>query len=213
MLAPVDTAAFPRVARYLAGLPNGWLSHPECECKATLYREALAALPRRLDTTGLDPLVVSYVEEPPPMTSWVPEVVSSAVYLAIADRVFQNDDAFLVCAAEHVPSGTLAAFTVLVHPRGREDFAIQEDTLVLREHRGRRLGMHVKVVNLEALRDARPEARRVHTGNAEENTHMLAINVALGFRPAGTWASWQKRRTGAGRDVPVDRAVDEERDA
>ncbi|MGN0111748.1 MAG: GNAT family N-acetyltransferase, partial [Cellulosimicrobium funkei] len=90
----------------------------------------------------------------------------------------ENDDAFLVCAAEHVPSGTLAAFTVLVHPRGREDFAIQEDTLVLREHRGRRLGMLVKVANLDALASQRPGARRVHTWNAQENDHMLAINVA-----------------------------------
>ncbi|MFI2568087.1 GNAT family N-acetyltransferase [Cellulosimicrobium funkei] len=107
----------------------------------------------------------------------------------------ENDDAFLVCAAEHVPSGTLAAFTVLVHPRGREDFAIQEDTLVLREHRGRRLGMLVKVANLDALAAQRPGARRVHTWNAQENDHMLAINVALGFRPAGVWAAWQRRTT------------------
>ncbi len=24
---------------------------------------------------------------------------------------------------------------------------------------------------------------------------MLAINVALGFRPAGVWAAWQRRTT------------------
>ncbi|OLT53145.1 hypothetical protein BJF88_13060 [Cellulosimicrobium sp. CUA-896] len=100
---------------------------------------------------------------------------------------------FLMTVAEHVPTRTLAAFTVLEHPWDRPAVVHQEDTLVLHEHRGRRLGMHVKVVNLRALVEARPQARRVHTGNAEENTHMLAINVAIGFRPAGTWASWQKR--------------------
>ncbi|MFC8922457.1 GNAT family N-acetyltransferase [Cellulosimicrobium sp. NPDC057127] len=105
---------------------------------------------------------------------------------------------FLMTVAEHVPTRTLAAFTVLELPRDRPAVVHQEDTLVLREHRGRRLGMLVKVANLEALRDALPEGRRVHTGNAEENTHMLAINVALGFRPAGTWASWQKRVGAAG---------------
>jgi GNAT superfamily N-acetyltransferase len=112
---------------------------------------------------------------------------------------------FLMTVAEHVPTRTLAAFTLFEHPPDRPAVVLQEDTLVLREHRGRRLGMHVKVVNLEALRDARPQARRIHTGNAEENAHMLAINVALGFRPAGTWASWQRRTGAAGPD--------EERDA
>lgn len=111
---------------------------------------------------------------------------------------------FLMTVAEHVPTRTLAAFTVLELPEERPAVVLQEDTLVLREHRGRRLGMQVKVVNLEALRDARPEGRRVHTGNAEENTHMLAINVALGFRPAGTWASWQRRTGAAGPDEKRD---------
>lgn len=100
---------------------------------------------------------------------------------------------FLMTVAEHVPSGGLAAFTLFEHPKDRPQFAHQEDTLVLREHRGRRLGMLVKVANLEALVEARPETRRIHTGNAEENEHMLAINVALGFRPAGGWAAWQKK--------------------
>ena len=38
----------------------------------------------------------------------------------------------------------------------------------------------------------RPGARRVHAWNAEENGHMLAINVALGFRPTGVAGMWQK---------------------
>ncbi|WP_454042682.1 GNAT family N-acetyltransferase [Cellulosimicrobium sp. Marseille-Q8652] len=107
-----------------------------------------------------------------------------------------KDYGFLMTVAEHVPSGDLAAFTLFEYPRDRTAFAHQEDTLVLREHRGRRLGMLVKVANLEALLAARPATRRIHTGNAEENRHMLAINVALGFRPAGGWASWQKKTAG-----------------
>ncbi|MCB7136132.1 GNAT family N-acetyltransferase [Cellulosimicrobium marinum] len=106
---------------------------------------------------------------------------------------------FLMTAAEHVPSGELAAFTLFEYPLGRDEFAHQEDTLVLQEHRGHRLGMLVKVANLEALSTVRPATRRIHTGNAEENAHMLAINVALGFRPAGGWASWQRLTAPAAR--------------
>ena len=99
----------------------------------------------------------------------------------------------LVAAAEHVPSTTLAAFTVLSFPMGYEEIVFQGDTLVLPEFRGHRLGMLVKTANLVALREARPGAARVHTWNAEENRFMLAINVALGFRPTGVCGAWQKR--------------------
>jgi len=111
----------------------------------------------------------------------------------------EKGNGFLMTVAEHVPTRTLAAFTVFAYPRDRDDVAYQEDTLVLREHRGRRLGMLVKVANLDALAAERPATRRIHTWNAQENGHMLAINVALGFRPAGVWAAWQKK-TGTTKD-------------
>lgn len=34
---------------------------------------------------------------------------------------------------------------------------------------------------------------RVHTWNAAENVHMLAINAALGFREVGAQGGWQLR--------------------
>jgi GNAT superfamily N-acetyltransferase len=97
----------------------------------------------------------------------------------------------LVMAAEHVPTGTLAAFTELLPVPHAEDFVHQNDTLVLTEHRGRRLGMLVKAANLQRLATERPLVRRIGTWNAEENAHMLHINVTLGFRPAGGSGEWQ----------------------
>ncbi|MHA7133804.1 GNAT family N-acetyltransferase [Oerskovia turbata] len=99
----------------------------------------------------------------------------------------------LVTVAEHAPTGTLSAFSVLQIPQSDVPFAFQEDTLVLREHRGHRLGMLVKAANLRAYGERRPGERRIHTWNAQENEHMLAINVALGFEPVGVAAVWQKR--------------------
>ena len=98
----------------------------------------------------------------------------------------------LTTAVEHVPTRTLAGFTMLEYPLENPDAVFQEDTLVVREHRGRRLGMLVKSVDLEHLARARPQARRLQTWNAEENSFMLAINVTLGFRPVGVYGMWQR---------------------
>ncbi|KGM10540.1 GNAT family N-acetyltransferase [Cellulomonas bogoriensis] len=101
----------------------------------------------------------------------------------------------LTVAVEHVPSGALAGYTYVQYPTRPDVFVLQGDTLVLSEHRGRRLGMLLKATLVERLRDERPGAARVHTWNAEENSHMLDINVALGFRPMGVIGMWQRRTT------------------
>lgn len=102
---------------------------------------------------------------------------------------------YVTCAAQHVPTGRLVAYTDITYPHASPAIAYQDDTLVLPEHRGHRLGMLVKTANLRELARLRPGTLRIHTWNAEENEHMLAINVALGFRPTGVLALWQRRTT------------------
>lgn len=68
----------------------------------------------------------------------------------------------------------------------------QHDTLVHGDHRGHRLGMLVKAANLQALA-AHDAIAVVRTWNASENTHMLAVNEALGFRRILDEGAWQRR--------------------
>jgi len=98
----------------------------------------------------------------------------------------------LTAVVEHVPTGTLAGYSGVEYPLDKPAVVFQGDTLVLREHRGHGLGMLAKVAVLDALTDVRPQAQRIHTWNAQENAHMLAINVALGFRQASVDAEWQR---------------------
>ncbi|MDO5663493.1 MAG: N-acetyltransferase, partial [Brachybacterium sp.] len=91
-------------------------------------------------------------------------------------------------------SGEPVAYSELSHPRDRPEVAIQDDTLVHGDHRGHGLGLLVKAAALVALTDAVPTVRRIHTWNAAENTHMLAINRRLGFRAVGVTGAWQLRR-------------------
>jgi len=94
--------------------------------------------------------------------------------------------------ARHVPSGRLVAFTDLVVRPGQTDLALQGDTLVLREHRGRALGLAIKVANLAALQREKPGVTTVRTWNADTNTHMIAINERMGFTVTGWTREWAK---------------------
>ena len=77
-------------------------------------------------------------------------------------------------------------------PAHTPNVAYQSDTLVLKEHRGRRLGQLVKVANLRALLEQKPEVTRVATWNAETNAPMLRVNRAMGFRTVGSMTEWQR---------------------
>ncbi|MCA1783449.1 MAG: GNAT family N-acetyltransferase [Dermatophilaceae bacterium] len=94
--------------------------------------------------------------------------------------------------ARHLESGRLIAFTEIQVPKDSPTLAYQEDTLVLTEHRGCGLGLVLKLANLGVLRAAYPAVRTIRTWNAVGNTHMLAVNTAMGFRPSGFVREWQK---------------------
>ncbi|MBN9240327.1 MAG: GNAT family N-acetyltransferase [Leifsonia sp.] len=117
-----------------------------------------------------------------------------------ADRVRALDalraktgTAMLTSVVEHIASGTLVAFSELSVPPDTALAVHQQDTLVLREHRGHRLGMLAKVANLELLGRRHPGHSWVITFNAEENRPMLDVNEAIGFVPFVYEAVWKKQ--------------------
>ena len=91
-----------------------------------------------------------------------------------------------------MPSGRLVGYSSLSVPPERHRAVSQEDTLVIREHRGHALGMLLKVANLARLQQERPGHPSVITFNAEENRHMLSVNEAVGFVPMGYEGAWRK---------------------
>jgi mycothiol synthase len=95
-----------------------------------------------------------------------------------------------VCA-RHDDSGELAGYTELWHAATWPEQAGQGDTGVWPKHRERGLGRWLKAVNALRLLDERPEVEFVDTWNAGSNEAMLAINVAMGFRPLENWGWWQ----------------------
>lgn len=114
-----------------------------------------------------------------------------------ADRVRTMDQKLELADREqvqtlvrHVASNRLVGFTRILKDRSVDHLAHQWETLVIKGHRGHGLGMLAKVTNHAAVGEHWPTVKRLSTGNATENQHMLAINIALGFQPHGGEGFW-----------------------
>lgn len=115
-----------------------------------------------------------------------------------ADRVREREATIedqgrrqIVTAARVGPDGPLVAFTDVATTRHDPVNAFQWSTLVVNEHRGHRLGALVKLANLERLLAEAPQARRLHTWNADVNSYMISINEAMGFVVAQRESVWR----------------------
>jgi GNAT superfamily N-acetyltransferase len=114
------------------------------------------------------------------------------------DRIREYEDTNVargrtVLSAGAVRDGRLVAFTDLHVSLSQPEHARQGATLVLREHRGHRLGALVKLAVLRELAAVSPRTRRISTYNSDSNAPMVAVNEALGFRPAGQLSAWSMR--------------------
>ena len=70
----------------------------------------------------------------------------------------------------------------------------QLDTTVVVRHRGHRLGLLLKTEMLRWVRGAEPQVTQIDTWNSASNTHMIAVNDALGCEVVGHNLIWQRRR-------------------
>ncbi len=90
------------------------------------------------------------------------------------------------------PDGSAAGVSELVVSRHDPVRAYQFDTVVERAHRGHRIGLLMKLANQRVFQREWPRARVLHTWNAADNTHMVAINDLMGFRPTELEGLWGK---------------------
>lgn len=90
--------ALASVDSYLASLPNGLDSYPECEHKG----EPLAVWLRQSAAGGLAPRlpreVAAFLDPGRAFPDWVPEVHANVLYLAIRDARFEDDESFVAHA-------------------------------------------------------------------------------------------------------------------
>lgn len=179
---PVDGVAFSEVAAGdgdantpdyaletgVDGIPDAWL-------------EDRAELQRRMSTDV--PLGDLQLEE----EDWDAERIRGEydVLASMGRRVVET-------VARHVPTGRLVGYTQVQVSPETPRLGYQQDTLVVREHRGHALGLRLKAANTLAVMEHLPELTAIRTWNAEDNTHMLAVNRRLGYEVDAHLREWQK---------------------
>lgn len=120
-----------------------------------------------------------------------PEVWDGARYRAKEAEAIEGGRLRLVAGAVEASSGRLVAYTDIGIATAQPEIAEQWDTIVDPVHRGRRLGLAIKVANLRQLRRRSPATEWVQTFNADANAPMRAVNEQLGFEVLERYVAWQ----------------------
>lgn len=100
--------------------------------------------------------------------------------------------------ARHRDTGEIGGHTVVsTHPL-QPRWGFQGDTTVRREHRGHRLGLLLKIEMLRWLAEVEPQIEEIITYNQADNTFMISVNEALGYRLSRTFATYELTLDAAG---------------
>ncbi|WP_026163748.1 GNAT family N-acetyltransferase [Kribbella catacumbae] len=146
--------------------PEAWIEQ---------FADALSAMTEDVPMGELD-------HEP---TRWTPERIREAE----ARRIKQGRFCHTTVAVD--ADGQLAAYTQMGGAAANPERLYQWDTFVRRDHRGRRLGLAVKVPNLRSLQADLDRPAVLHTWNATSNAPMIAVNDHLGFRRVALRTNWE----------------------
>ena len=89
--------------------------------------------------------------------------------------------ASIVAAARRRADGVFGGYSLTYVGHGT-DHAIQDDTLVMPGHRGRRLGAALKAATLAILQAEHPDRVALHTWTDPDNLPMYRTNTGFGYR-------------------------------
>ncbi|WP_323794537.1 GNAT family N-acetyltransferase [Nocardioides sp.] len=152
----------------------------------------VGAVPEQL-ALGWETLASSLVTEAPTGDREIEPEVADVANLREREAVAAKQGRTIVCTAALTGDGEVAAYTDLAVTPHEPGKAYQWGTLVRTADRGHRLGLAVKVANLRLLQSLDLGVERLITWNAEVNSHMVGVNVRLGFRAVARAGEFQKR--------------------
>jgi RimJ/RimL family protein N-acetyltransferase len=109
-------------------------------------------------------------------------------------RVGRGDQSYRVIA-RHRGTDEIGGHTNVVISPHRRELGFQADTAVARAHRGRRLGLLVKIEMMRWLAEAEPQLQTLETWNNADNRFMIRVNEALGYRLSQVYATYELKTT------------------
>ena len=124
---------------------------------------------------------------------WEDQVFTPERIRAFETSMAGRDRTIYRVVARRKESGELGGHTMVGVEHERPAIGWQLDTAVVGSHRGHRLGLLLKIDQLRWLRDAEPQLATIDTWNAESNTHMIAVNEAMGYQPIARSLDYQRK--------------------
>jgi GNAT superfamily N-acetyltransferase len=95
--------------------------------------------------------------------------------------------------ARHRDSGEVGGHTIVATHPLQPEVGGQGDTAVARHHRGHRLGLLLKIDMMHWLAEVEPQLKIIETWNNVDNTFMINVNEALGYRLSRTFNMYELR--------------------
>lgn len=100
-----------------------------------------------------------------------------------SERRMREAGTIRIIAVAVAPGGEFVGNTeVHVHEGAGSTLGYQENTLVMPEHRGHRLGLGLKVATHRQLAERAPQLRSLVTWNSHVNPWMIGVNEKLGYQ-------------------------------
>jgi GNAT superfamily N-acetyltransferase len=123
--------------------------------------------------------------------TWEPEAYDAQRVRAIEEHLIAQHRRAVATGARHDASGQLVGYTDIGVNIDAPRVGYQWDTIVTPSHRGHRLGLLMKLANLDLFRRTISGVEIINTWNAAVNEHMIVVNEAMGFRPADVEWAWE----------------------
>ena len=111
---------------------------------------------------------------------YVPPVMDRERIRLEEERITRTYDS-VVAAARRQVDGVLAGYSLTYLAHGSTD-AFQDDTLVMPDHRGHRLGLALKLATLRIVQRDHPDRTAYHSWTDPENHAMYRTNEGFGYR-------------------------------
>jgi GNAT superfamily N-acetyltransferase len=170
---------------------QGWIDHAAASHEGYVIETFVGSVPDDLVESLCLLIGQLSVDAPTGAVDFDEEVVTAERYAEMVESAAAMGRVRYETVAL-TPDRQVVAQSTLAMPLGESTHAYQWGTFVHREHRGHRLGLATKAVNLRALQAARSDLTLVITQNAEANDHMVAINDLMGFYPVEVSAEFVK---------------------